>query len=82
MLFIILTPRTFKTLSLNHSEKSAKIVRKSGPISIAANMILDHHEHWDGSGYPQGLKGDSIHLGGQILRIADTLDILARVTLH
>ncbi len=65
---------------LNHSEKSAKIVKEIGPISIAANMILDHHEHWDGSGYPQGLKGDSIHLGGQILRIADTLDILARVT--
>ena len=64
---------------LNHSKKSAQIVREIGPLSMAANMILDHHEHWDGRGYPQGIKGDNIHLGGQILRIADTFDILARV---
>ena len=64
---------------LNHSEKSAQIAREIGPLSMAAEMILDHHEYWDGGGYPQGLKGDDIHIGGQILRIADTFDILARV---
>ena len=64
---------------LNHSDKSAQIAREIGPLSMAAEMILDHHEHWDGTGYPKGLKGNNIHLGGQILRIADTFDILARV---
>ena len=64
---------------LNHSEKSAQIAREIGPLSMAAEMILDHHEYWDGGGYPQGLKGDDIHIGGQVLRIADTFDILARV---
>ncbi|MDD4568883.1 MAG: HD domain-containing protein [Tepidanaerobacteraceae bacterium] len=64
---------------LNHSEKSAHIVKEIGPLSMAARMILDHHEYWDGKGYPKGKKGDDIHLGGQIIRIADTFDILARV---
>ncbi len=63
----------------NHSAKGAEIAREIGPLSIAAEMIMDHHEHWDGGGYPRGLKGNNINLGGQILRIADTFDILARV---
>lgn len=63
----------------NHSQKGAQIAREIGPLSLAADMIMDHHEYWDGGGYPRGLKGDNINLGGQILRIADTFDILARV---
>ncbi|HHW02433.1 MAG TPA: HD domain-containing protein [Thermoanaerobacterales bacterium] len=62
-----------------HPEKSAHIVRQISPLFIAADMIMDHHEQWDGSGYPRGLAGNNINLGGQILRIADTFDILARV---
>lgn len=63
---------------MNHCKKSAKIVKEIGPLSLAADIILDHHEYWNGKGYPQGLKGNDIHLGGQILRISDTFDILAR----
>jgi len=63
----------------NHCEKGAQIAREIGPLSLAAGMIMDHHEYWDGGGYPRGLKGNNINLGGQILRIADTFDILARV---
>jgi len=63
----------------NHSLKGAQIAREIVPLSLAAAMIMDHHEQWDGSGYPRGLKGNNINLGGQILRIADTFDILARV---
>ncbi|MCG1012906.1 HD domain-containing protein [Tepidanaerobacter sp. GT38] len=63
----------------NHGRKGAQIAREIGPLSLAADMIMDHHEHWDGGGYPRGLKGNNINLGGQILRIADTFDILARV---
>lgn len=64
---------------LKHSEKSAQIVSEIGPLTVAANMIMEHHEYWDGRGYPKGLKGNNINLGAQILRIADTFDILARV---
>ncbi len=63
---------------LNHCEKSAQIVKEIGPLSAASQMILDHHEYWNGIGYPKGKKGQNINLGGQILRIADTFDILAR----
>ncbi|MDI3480961.1 MAG: hypothetical protein PWQ97_616 [Tepidanaerobacteraceae bacterium] len=63
----------------SHPEKSAQIVRQINPLVIAADMIKDHHEQWDGSGYPRGLSGNNINLGGQILRICDTFDILARV---
>lgn len=63
----------------NHCKKSADIVKKIGPLSMTANMIMDHHEYWDGNGYPRGLSGNNINLGGQILRICDTFDILTRV---
>lgn len=64
---------------LKHPEKGAKVIREIEPLSIAADMIMDHHEYWDGSGYPHGAKGNAINIGGQILRIADTFDLLARV---
>jgi len=38
--------------------------------------VHDHHEHWDGSGYPRGLFGESISLGGRILCAADAFDAL------
>ena len=41
-------------------------------------MILDHHERWDGRGYPRGLSGDRINVGSQILFVSDIFDILAR----
>ncbi|WP_422446756.1 HD-GYP domain-containing protein [Thermoanaerobacterium sp. DL9XJH110] len=64
---------------LNHPVKSAEIVKEIKPLAIAAGMIMDHHEQWDGKGYPRGLSGNDINLGGQILRICDTFDVLARV---
>jgi diguanylate cyclase (GGDEF)-like protein/putative nucleotidyltransferase with HDIG domain len=41
-----------------------------------AGIVRAHHERWDGTGYPDGLKGDEIPLGGRILIIADTFDAL------
>ncbi|MDY0313339.1 MAG: HD domain-containing phosphohydrolase, partial [Desulfobacterales bacterium] len=39
-------------------------------------IALSHHEKWDGSGYPRGLKGDQIPLVGRIVAIADVFDAL------
>lgn len=39
-------------------------------------IALQHHENFDGSGYPYGLKGEKISLGGRILRVADVIDAL------
>ena len=38
--------------------------------------IMQHHERYDGSGYPNGLKGEKISLEGQIIAVADTYDVM------
>ena len=42
-----------------------------------AEMVLQHHEKMDGSGYPQGLKGDEILLEARMLAVADTVEAMA-----
>jgi len=42
-----------------------------------ADMILEHHENFDGSGYPQGLSGEQILLGARIIRVADVLEAMS-----
>ena len=39
-------------------------------------MIYTHHEKWDGSGYPQGLKGEDIPVSGRLMALADVYDAL------
>ena len=43
---------------------------------MARTIALTHHEKWDGSGYPNGLKGEEIALEGRIVAIADVFDAL------
>ena len=43
----------------------------------AAEIVLTHHERFDGAGYPQGLLGTGIPLGARIFAVADTLDALS-----
>ena len=45
-------------------------------LSTVAKYILHHHERWDGRGYPQGLKGESIPLMCRILSVADAFDAM------
>ncbi len=47
-----------------------------GFLDIGSEIALYHHEKWDGSGYPQGLKGDQIPLSARIVAIADVFDAL------
>jgi putative two-component system response regulator len=45
-------------------------------LDLAAEIALTHHERYDGSGYPAGLAGEEIPLGGRIAAIADVFDAL------
>lgn len=61
-----------------HAEIGYNILRYSKrPILKAAALVsYTHHEKWDGSGYPLGLKGEDIHIFGRITAIADVFDAL------
>lgn len=54
-----------------HPELGAKILADILNLSDAAEIVLAHHERFDGQGYPYGLKGDEIPLGSRIYAVAD-----------
>ncbi len=49
---------------------------EGGPLELAAEIALSHHERWDGGGYPHGLAGDEIPLAGRIVAVADRFHAL------
>jgi len=60
-----------------HPREGFEILRKYHDISfVSAHCALQHHERFDGSGYPRGLKGNDIHLYAQIVGLADMYDAL------
>jgi len=72
-----LTSEEFKLMQ-SHCEIGYKILNNSKrPILKAAAIVAyRHHEKWDGSGYPRGLRGKKIHIFGRITAIADVFDAL------
>lgn len=79
---ILKKPEKLTTLEFEimktHSEIGYNILKGSkSEILIAASLIsYQHHEKWDGTGYPQNLKGEQIHIYGRISAIADVFDAL------
>jgi putative nucleotidyltransferase with HDIG domain len=59
-----------------HSYLGYRMLKKIPFLSEAAEIVYSHQEHWDGTGYPRGLKGEEIPLGARIFAIADTLDAI------
>lgn len=59
-----------------HPLWGAEVARQAGLPTDVVNMILYHHEKYDGSGYPYGLKGEEITLEARIVTIADVFDSL------
>ncbi|HET8870026.1 MAG TPA: two-component system response regulator [Aquabacterium sp.] len=61
-----------------HPQIGADIIGKHDNelLATARTIALTHHERWDGTGYPQGLKGEQIPLFGRIVAIADVFDAL------
>jgi len=73
-----LTTEEWKVMK-THSEIGYYLLKNATrPILQAASIIAyTHHEKWDGSGYPRGLKGEEIHIYGRIAAIADVFDALS-----
>ena len=61
-----------------HAAIGAAIIGDHGDplLAMARAIAATHHEKWDGSGYPLGLRGDAIPLAGRIVAIADVFDAL------
>lgn len=57
-----------------HPDIGADIILKSCKLESVAEIVRHHHEHWDGSGYPDGLCGAEIPKGAQIVAICDAVD--------
>jgi putative two-component system response regulator len=72
-----LDPQEFEVMR-THSRIGHQILSGSGSrvLRVSAEIALTHHERWDGSGYPEGLKGDAIPLCGRIAAVADVFDAL------
>lgn len=70
-----LTPEERKEIE-RHPIIGYEILKKIDYLSDVAEMVLCHHEKFDGSGYPNGLKGDSIPIGARLFIIADTIDAM------
>jgi putative nucleotidyltransferase with HDIG domain len=59
-----------------HPSDGARIVRRIDGYAPVADIILSHHERWDGKGYPRGLKGDGIPKAARLISVADTYDVM------
>lgn len=70
-----LTPEERATMEL-HPIKSAELVAKISDLQDIVPAVRHHHENWDGTGYPDQLKGKEIPLGSRIIMFADTIDAM------
>ena len=70
-----LTPSERREMNL-HPRYGHQILSQSNRLKMAADIALCHHEKWDGTGYPNGLKGEAIPLAARIVQLADVYDAL------
>ena len=72
-----LTPEEFEVMK-GHSKLGYELLKGSGSqiLRAGAAVAISHHEKYDGSGYPKGLKGEDIPLFGRIVAVADVFDAL------
>ena len=71
-----LTPEEFEKMKI-HPVVGAEILERVNFPYPVVPIVRSHHERWDGTGYPEGLKGEEIPIGARILSAVDCLDALA-----
>ena len=72
-----LEPAEYK-ITERHTVEGARLLHGSGSSILQAAAIIaqTHHERWDGSGYPEGLRGEEIPISGRIMALVDVFDSL------
>jgi putative nucleotidyltransferase with HDIG domain len=70
-----LTEEEFEQVK-DHVRMGMEILTPLKHIPVALDFVHDHHEHWDGGGYPRGIAGDQITIGGRILAACDAFDAI------
>lgn len=65
-----------------HPDIGADMIAQHSALAEVAPLVRHHHERWDGSGYPAGLKGDVIPFGARILSVADSFDTITGARLY
>ena len=71
-----LTPEEFEKMKIHPTVGAEILERVAFPYPVAP-IVRSHHERWDGTGYPHGLKGEEIPKGARVLAAVDCLDALA-----
>ena len=70
---------TERTVMQQHPSIGYEMLRHNPLLTDAAEIVLTHHERYNGSGYPLGLEGDDIPLGARICAITDTFDAITSI---
>lgn len=70
-----LTDEEWKIMK-RHTEIGYRIAKATPELSHVANEILSHHERYDGTGYPQGLKGEEIPILSRVINVVDSFDVM------
>jgi putative nucleotidyltransferase with HDIG domain len=70
-----LTPEERRIIQ-EHPARGASILQPIGAYARLLPIVSQHHERWDGSGYPRGLKGEEIDLAARVMAVADTFDAI------
>jgi response regulator RpfG family c-di-GMP phosphodiesterase len=70
-----LTPDEWKIMQ-RHPDIGRRLIEKIPFLHDAVPIVYHHHERWDGTGYPLGLRGEGIPLGARIFAVADTFDAM------
>lgn len=68
--------KTHTTLGYNVLESATYELHNDPMVVVAAEIAKSHHEKWDGTGYPEGLKGEEIPIGARLMAVADVYDAL------
>jgi putative nucleotidyltransferase with HDIG domain len=59
-----------------HVQVGWALLQKVDYLRIASNIVLHHHERWDGKGYPGGISGDRIVIGARVFQVVDAYDAM------